>query len=174
MREPLEQHRLEPTEAFIAALEQALAARTFVRLAFGKPRKPQLGQDLPPEQASARLVDIKGEAQLSILLRHKTKDITRNARLPHAGAAVSELLHTAFHNAHLFTTEADLDLRSNNKGEPRLYRNKPSLREAKVESIALKLNLLQPRQQFLHLIRRRDMQVKICCISCVFLLRLNM
>lgn len=134
MREPLEQHRLEPTEAFIAALEQALAARTFVRLAFAKPRKPQLGQELPPEQASARLVDIKGEAQLSFLLRHKTKDITRNARLPYAGAAVSELLHTAFHNAHLFTTEADLALRSNNKGEPRLYRNKPSLREAKVET----------------------------------------
>jgi hypothetical protein len=134
MHEPLEQHRLEPTAAFLAALEQALAARTFVRLAFGKARKPQPGAELPPEQASARLVDIKGEPQLSFLLRHKTKDITRNAPLTRAGETVRELLQTAFLNAHLFTTEADLDLRTNNKGEPRLYRNKPSLREAKVET----------------------------------------
>jgi SAM-dependent methyltransferase len=42
---------------------------------------------------------------------------------------VKQLLGEAFQNAHLFTTDADLELRTNNKGEPKLHRHKPTFNE---------------------------------------------
>ncbi len=125
---------MDPTQAFIKALEDALAARTFARLSFGKARKPLPGADAAPEQISARLVEIKGEPQLSFLVRHKARDLTLNHPFAKVRAVVTDLLATTFYNAHLFTTAADIDLRSNNKGELRLYHSKPSVHAATVQA----------------------------------------
>ena len=64
----------EPTTAFAALLEQALAAGTFVKLVLGKPRPA--ASDLV--RVSARPLLLKGEACVSFLHTHKTRDITKN------------------------------------------------------------------------------------------------
>ena len=58
----------EPTTAFAALFEQALAAGTFVKLVLGKPRAA--AGDLV--RVSARPVLLKGEAFVSFVFTHKT------------------------------------------------------------------------------------------------------
>jgi SAM-dependent methyltransferase len=124
----------EPTEAFINELTRSLEAQAFVKLTLSKPRRTVPGVEAPPEQAFARLIEIKKEPHLSFILRYTTKDITTNYPAEKASEVVAELLRSSFHNAHLFTTIEDLDLRANNKGVPRLYRHKPTFTEAQPQT----------------------------------------
>ena len=67
---------------------------------------------------------------ISILLRHPTKDVTENHAVADAAAVIGALLADHFANAHLFTTQQTVELRTNNKGEARLFRGKATLSTA--------------------------------------------
>ncbi len=109
---------------FMAALEQSLDDGTFVRLTLGKGRRDDL------RQAFVRLLQIRRAPHISISFRHARKDITENHPVAVAAGVVGKLLDDSFGNAHLFTTQADIELLSNNKGEHRLARHKASFHEA--------------------------------------------
>ena len=112
----------EPTAAFIALFEQALAAGAFVKLVLGKPRA--VAGDLV--RVSARPVLLKGEAVVSFVATHKTRDVTKNLPPAEAVQQVRELLDTTFSHAHLFTTTEEVQLMVSKKGRQTLMRGKAS------------------------------------------------
>jgi SAM-dependent methyltransferase len=76
-----------------------------------------------------RLVEIRHEPHISIAFRHVNKDVTTNYPVANAPEVIRQLLEDSFGNAHLFTTQADIELLSNKKGELRLARHKPTFHE---------------------------------------------
>ena len=112
----------EPTTAFTALFEQALAAGAFVKLVLGKPRAA--AGDLV--RVSARPVLLKGEALVSFVHTHKTRDITKNLAASDAVRQVRERLDTTFSHAHLFTTTEEVQLMVSKKGRQTLMRGKAS------------------------------------------------
>jgi len=111
----------EPADAFVALLEQALAAGTFARLVLAKPRPA--AADLV--RVSVRQVALKGDACLSLVHTHKTRDITKNLALAEGVAAVRGLMASTFRQAHLFsTTEEETQLLISKKGKQTLLRGK--------------------------------------------------
>ncbi|MBC7481893.1 MAG: SAM-dependent methyltransferase [Rhizobacter sp.] len=109
-----------PTNAFIALLEQSLAAATLARLVLAKPR-PAAG-DLV--RVSVRQVALKGEACLSFVHTHKTRDVTKNLPLAEGVAAVRGLLASTFLQAHLFSADEEAQLMISKKGKQTLLRGK--------------------------------------------------
>jgi SAM-dependent methyltransferase len=112
----------EPVTAFVAQLEQALAAGAFVKLVLGKPRAA--AGDLV--RVSARPVVLKGEACVSFVHTHKTRDITKNLATADAVRQVRELIETRFSHAHLFSTSEEVQLMISKKGRQTLMRGKAS------------------------------------------------
>jgi SAM-dependent methyltransferase len=109
-----------PTDAFIALLEQALATGSFTKLVLAKPR-PATG-DLV--RVSVRPVALKGEACLSLVHTHKTRDITKNLSLAAGVAAVRGLMANTFLQAHLFSADEEAQLMISKKGKQTLLRGK--------------------------------------------------
>ena len=119
-----------PVGELLAALAQALQAKSFVKLTLSKPLRRSVATDSIPTQAYIRLVEIKHAPHISILLRHPHRDITENHRVDTAADVISTLLRSTFHNAHLFSTQGDIELRTNNKGEARLYHGRATFSAA--------------------------------------------
>ncbi len=112
----------EPINAFAALFEQALAAGAFVKFVLGKPR----GAAGDLVRVSARPVLLKGEAVVSVVHTHKTRDITKNLPAPDAVGQLRELMATTFSHAHLFTTTEDVQLMISKRGRQTLKRGKAS------------------------------------------------
>lgn len=108
----------EPITAFVARFETALGDASFAKLVLAKPRAA--GADLL--RVSVRPVRLKGEAQLSFVHTHKTRDITKNASLADGVRQVRALLDTTFKQAHLFTAHEEVQLLISKKGKPTLLR----------------------------------------------------
>ncbi len=104
-------------QKFIARLQQSLADGSFVKLGLGRPH----GGDPTLLKLLARRVVIKGQDQLSLVWRHRTKDITKNLPPTEAVALVDSLLGDAaasgFHHAHLQTSGHDIQLARGRKGQ---------------------------------------------------------
>ena len=104
-------------QKFIARLQQSLADGSFVKLGLGRPH----GGDPTLLKLLARRVVIKGQQQLSLVWRHRTKDITKNLPTEAAVHLVDSLLGDAaeagFHHAHLQTTGHDIQLARGRKGQ---------------------------------------------------------
>jgi SAM-dependent methyltransferase len=110
-------------------LARALAAGRFVKLTLSKPKRGLPNPESKPAQAFMRLVDIKHAPHISMLLRYPTKDVTENHPVTDAAGVIASMIAGTFDNAHLFTTEADIELRTNKKGEARLFHGKPTFTE---------------------------------------------
>jgi len=104
-------------QRFITRLQQSLADGSFVKLGLGRPH----GGDPTLVKLLVRRVVIKGQQQLSLVWRHRTKDITKNLPPDTAVALVDSLLGDAaeagFHHAHLQTTGHDIQLARGRKGQ---------------------------------------------------------
>ncbi|MEQ1566178.1 MAG: SAM-dependent methyltransferase [Myxococcota bacterium] len=124
----------EPRSSLLEALAAALAEGTFVKLVLSKPARVAQGQPPNPERATIRRVDLRSGPVLSATFREGTRDRITNWPLAQAVDAVGAELGRRFHNAHLFTTEANIELRTNKKLVPSLYRNKPTFDEAPAKS----------------------------------------
>jgi hypothetical protein len=107
---------LSDPQKFIARLQQSLADGSFVKLGLGRPH----GGDPTLMKLLARRVVIKGQDQLSLVWRHRTKDITKNLPPTEAVALVGSLLgdgEAGFHHAHLQTAGHDIQLARGKKGQ---------------------------------------------------------
>ena len=109
-----------PTETFVSLLEESLTAGTFARLVLAKPR-PAAG-DLV--RVSVRQVALKGEACLSFVHTHNTRDITKNLALAEGVAALRGLIASTFLQAHLFSADEEAQLMISKKGRQTLLRGK--------------------------------------------------
>jgi len=109
-----------PHDEFIAAFDRAVAARTLGSLVLSKRR--QAAGDL--ESVRLRPVVLRGEAKLSFVYRHATRDITKNLDPAAARPAVVALLDLAgapsFAHATLLTDELELQLRISKTGKQSL------------------------------------------------------
>ena len=100
--------------AFFLRLQQSLTNDRFVRLALGRPLD---AADPSLEKLLVRRVLLRGQAQLSLVWRHRTKDITKN--LPEADglALLAPLMASQFGHAHLITHDHDIQLALGKKGQ---------------------------------------------------------
>ena len=133
-----------PQSGLLQAFTDALASGAFVKMTLSKSR-PAEGDQPVATQAFIRPVDIKKAPHISVLFRYPTKDITTNYPRARAVEVVGDLLRTRFANAHLFTTGADFELRTNKKGEARLAKHKPTFVETgSTEHNVVKKYVLDP------------------------------
>ena len=100
-------------EKFIQRLQHSLADGSFVKLTLGRPHdaEPSLAKLL------ARRVVLRGVDHLSLVWRHRTRDITKNLPLLAAVAEISRLVQQQFAHAHLVTRGHDIQLALGKKGQ---------------------------------------------------------
>ncbi|SEK98194.1 Methyltransferase domain-containing protein [Roseateles sp. YR242] len=103
-------------ERFLRLLSTAVAERRLQRLLLSK---YQGEGDV--ERLTVRLIELRGEAALSFLWRHATKDITRNHTLEAGVAEITTLLGQSFGQANLDTEAQEVQLRFSRKGKPLLH-----------------------------------------------------
>jgi len=107
---------MAPRDEFLAVLSASVRDGSFARLTLGKPRGP----DATLQKIIIRPVTLKSGPHLSLVWRHDTRDITKNLAPDEAVREIDQLIGTAFHSAHLSTTQQSVQLEYNKKGEPRL------------------------------------------------------
>lgn len=112
-------------ERFMRLLETALNTREVQRLLLTKP----LGGEADLERLMVREVELRGERQLSMVWRYKTRDVTKNLPLIEGLACLRSLLGTPFQNAQLDTRSQEVQLAFSRKG-------KSSLRVGKAQGAA--------------------------------------
>ena len=105
---------VDPLTAFLA-----LAEPPFTKLVLSKPRAA--AGDLV--RVTVRPVVLKGEAQLSFVYTHRTRDITKNLVPDDASATLRALLTDSFANAHLLTDAEEVQLLTSKKGKQTLLRH---------------------------------------------------
>ncbi|WP_313202573.1 SAM-dependent methyltransferase [Pseudomonas sp.] len=104
---------------FLDLLNAALRGSTLVKLVLAR----HVGADQTLQRIIAKPLQVKGQAQLSLVYRHQTRDITRNLPLDQAQALVAELLPASFRNAHLFDGDGEVQLTFSKKGKPMIQRH---------------------------------------------------
>ncbi len=110
------------TTDFLARLSACLDDDSFVRLSLTSPTD----KAVPVQRVLARLVDAKGQRQLSFTLREERRDTTKNLPVAEAIAFVREQFAGAFRAAMLATTEWDWQLQDADNGGGKLIRHKAS------------------------------------------------
>lgn len=104
-------------ERFASRLAASLNDASFVKLVLAKPQRAS--DELL--RVTARQVVLRGDAALSLVYTHKTRDITKNFSLAEGVATLRELLGSVFRNAHLLTTGEELQLSISKKGQCTLH-----------------------------------------------------
>lgn len=104
---------------FLDLLNAALRGSTLVKLVLAR----HVGADQTLQRIIAKPLQVKGQAQLSLVYRHQTRDITRNLPLDQAQALVAELLPASFRNAHLFDGDGEVQLTFSKKCKPMIQRH---------------------------------------------------
>jgi len=110
---------LDARAQFLDLLTAALHGNTLVKLVLAR----HVGADQTLQRIIAKPLLVKGQAQLSLVYRHQTRDITRNLPLDQAQALVAQLLPESFRNAHLFDADGEVQLTFSKKGKPMLQRH---------------------------------------------------
>lgn len=118
--------RAEAPERFMHLLGQALADGSFVRLLLSRPG----GEDGALERLTVRVVELRGQRQLSFLWRYATRDVTKNHPIDDGLVQLASLLGTGFRNAHLHTRTQEVQLAYSRKGKASLRVGKPAGGEA--------------------------------------------
>jgi SAM-dependent methyltransferase len=130
-------------ENFLAQLATSVRDGTFVKLTLGKPR----GTDATLRNLLVRPILLRDAAHLSFVWRHERQDVTKNHLIEDGLAALTPLIGTDFHSAHLFTTARLAQLEFNKKGEPRLTYGPASTEKVDVSHDRAKARLLTPASQ---------------------------
>jgi len=103
---------LTEPQQFIVRLRHSLADGGFVRLVLGRPH----GTDASLDKLLVRRVVLREVDHLSLVWRHRTKDITKNLPVEAALDLITTLLAGQFHHAHLVTRSHDIQLALGKKG----------------------------------------------------------
>ncbi|MET0382433.1 MAG: methyltransferase, partial [Burkholderiaceae bacterium] len=93
-------------ERFFDALARGLADGSVSRVLLSKP----LVKEGDLERVWARPLTLRGQACLSIVYQHRTKDVTKNEPLAMALETIAALVGTRFAHAHLFAGAAGLQV----------------------------------------------------------------
>lgn len=96
----------ENIEKFIAELRKSLDGSTFVKLTLGNYR----GDEQHLQKILARLIETKKGTRLFVQFRFDQRDVVKNFDFDEGVSVVRQYLLSGFRNAHLFTTERDLQL----------------------------------------------------------------
>jgi Methyltransferase domain len=107
--------RPSPRQQFLHRLAQAQAEGRWHRLVLSRPHAAA-GADDGVLRTTVRPIVLKGQAMLSFVDSHATRDVTKNLPAPAGLVQVDELVGDVFRNAHLFTTTAELQLKLGKKG----------------------------------------------------------
>jgi SAM-dependent methyltransferase len=99
-------------QRFAERLEASLAGERFVKLVLAKPLAA--AGDL--QRVTARRVLLRGEAVLSLVYTHATRDITKNHPLDEGQALLLGLVGTQFGNVHLFEGDDEVQLAVSRRG----------------------------------------------------------
>ena len=109
-------------ERFLQRLAQAAEGAGWQRLLLAKP--VAAGAGASAEDAALRVqvrpLLLRGQAHLSFVSSHATKDITKNLPLAEGLAQVARLLGSSFRNAHLHTAAEEVQLVLSKKGKGHL------------------------------------------------------
>ncbi|NDY93368.1 class I SAM-dependent methyltransferase [Ideonella livida] len=104
-------------QRFLSLVAQSVTAHRCIRLILAKPRAT--AGDM--HKLTARPVTVRGQACLSLVHHHRTKDITKNPPVAEGLEALALLLDPgaggSFSHAHLFTTEGDWQLLISKRGK---------------------------------------------------------
>lgn len=112
-------------EKFISAINQSLAAQTFVKISLGNYH----GEEEALKQILIRRVLIKREDKLAFTFRYKTRDVVKNYAVIESISLISGYLDNGFKIATLFSSEADLILEELNNGKVVLREIKASAKQ---------------------------------------------
>ncbi len=113
---------LAQRERFLEALAQGVADGSASRVLLSKPVAAGKEDDL--ERVTARPLVLRGEACLSFVYKHATKDVTKNEPVAQALETIDALVGTRFAHAHLFARDVELQLMMSRKGRYTLHRSK--------------------------------------------------
>jgi len=105
-----------PLDQFFSLVQMHLNQNTLVKVVLGNHIGPV--DDLVRVQA--RPVTIKGQACLSFVHRHKTRDIVKNLPVAEAVGVLLDMVGRDFRNAHLLTTTEEIQLAISKKGKATL------------------------------------------------------
>jgi SAM-dependent methyltransferase len=100
-------------ERFHGLVAHHLAEGTLVRLVLSKPRTA--AGDLL--RVTARPLVVRGQACVSLLFHHQTRDVTKNPPHAEALALLRELLGGSFQHAHVFTASQEWQLQVSKRGK---------------------------------------------------------
>ncbi|MBQ0934332.1 class I SAM-dependent methyltransferase [Ideonella paludis] len=130
-------------ERFFEAVSQSLESGRFKRLLLSKPRSggPAVAEQL--QRVDVKRVQIKGQACLSLLYQHKTRDITKNPPLAEALVQLQTLVGDSFSHAHLFTRDETLQLLISKRGKVALQRSRVEPHDDEADKTALDEGALQ-------------------------------
>lgn len=109
----------DPLAQFLRLLADSLEAGSLAKLVLAK----HVGAEQSLQRIIAKPLLIKGQPSLSLVYRYETRDITRNLPNEQVQALVAELLPASFRNAHLFSSEGEVQLAFSKKGKPMLQRH---------------------------------------------------
>ncbi len=117
---------------FLEALAQGLDDGGVVRVLLSKPTAK--GDDL--ERVTARPLLLRGERCVSLVFKHRTRDITKNEPVADAVQTIADLVGVRFAHAHLFARDAELQLMMSRKGRYTLHRARVAADDATRPAIA--------------------------------------
>ncbi|MET0355376.1 MAG: hypothetical protein ABW044_01295 [Cellvibrio sp.] len=99
-------------EQFFSHFEQGFRTNSFERLVLSKYQ----GEETELERITIRPVLIKSELLLSFLYQYKTNHITKNLTLENAILFLESSLANHFKNAHMLSSEWEIQLSVSKKG----------------------------------------------------------
>ncbi|CAH0349438.1 SAM-dependent methyltransferase [Aquabacterium sp. CECT 9606] len=105
-----------PHEQFFSLVHEHLNQQTLVKLVLGN----YVGPVMDLVRVQVRPIVIKGQACLSFVHRHQTKDIIKNLPVDEGFAALQGMVGQDFRNAHLLTPTEEIQLAISKKGKATL------------------------------------------------------
>lgn len=109
-------------EKWLTDVRDAWRDGSFVKLTLGGCRD----RDSELKSISARPVELKDGPRLSFVYRHTTRDVTKNWPIDEAMGLLGDLVGAQFRHAHLFTTQATVELEFREGRPGRLIQSSPA------------------------------------------------
>ena len=117
-------------------MADSLSSRSFKRLVLSKPRPGGAAVAEQLQRITAKPALIKGQACLSLLFNHATRDITKNPAEAEAASQLLAWLGSSFSHGHLFTADEELQLLYSKRGKVSLHRSRVVVVEENSEKVA--------------------------------------
>lgn len=137
---------MDAKKQFIEVFKESVENQFFIKFTLSKKTDAQSSLN----NIYGRLISLRGELYISLILRHTTKDITKNLKLEGIVQLLEDYLGKTFLIANLFTTKQDWILKYNKKRKVNLIKKKASLEATEsLEHDRKKQYLIEANRPFL-------------------------